>query len=98
MTYPIAHRKGMCHKVRRKTEHTIKRTERKMAMRLIPTYFDDNGNTVTFVKLGAGYPPPFTHRVIINRVAVGMLSQDYKPSAKVAEFFLKEHGHKAVAA
>lgn len=65
-----------------------------MPMKPVPTYIDGKGNTVTFARLGEGYPG-FTHRVIINRVSVGLLSQKFKPNAKAAEYFLKEHGAKA---
>ncbi len=67
-----------------------------MAMRFVPTYLDGS-NEVRFVPLdpAAGALPGFTHRVIINRCSVGFLSERFKPSAKVAAFWLGEHGHKA---
>ncbi len=59
----------------------------------IPTYLDKNGNTVVFAKCCS--VPGFTHRVLINRRAVDWLSNEYKPSAKTAEYFFTKHGSAA---
>lgn len=62
----------------------------------IPTY-SDGTNEIRFLPLNPskGALPGFTHRVIINRRSVGFLAASHKPSAKVAEFWMKEYGHKA---
>lgn len=64
-------------------------------MKFVPTYIDGQ-NEVRFCPLdpAQGALPGFSHRVIINRKSVGFLSDKYRPSAKVAAFWLKEHGHK----
>jgi len=64
--------------------------------KMIPTY-SDGSNEIRFLPLdqSKGALPGFTHRVIINRRSVGFLADTHKPSAKVAEFWMKEHGHKA---
>lgn len=62
-----------------------------MAMREVPTYRDDCGNMVVFVKFASDYNMPgFTHRVIVNRTSVGFLKEGFKPSAKAADFFLQK--------
>jgi hypothetical protein len=70
-----------------------------MGLKFIPTYFDEAGNKVHFVPLNQrkGAFPGFTHRVLINQRCVGFLSQDHKPSAKTAEFFLEKYLAKMAA-
>ena len=62
-----------------------------MALKMIPTY-GDGTNEVRFIAIdhSKGAMPGFTHRIIVNRVSVGFLSAKFKPSAKVAEFFLQK--------
>jgi hypothetical protein len=59
-----------------------------VGMTRIPTYFHD-GRQIQF------WPekrvPGFTHRVVIDRVAVDWLAQEYKPNGTAARFFLEKH-------
>lgn len=65
-------------------------------MKCIPVY-SDGTNEVRFLRLdpAKGSFPGFTHRVILNRRSIGFLSENHKPSAKAAAFYVAEHGHKA---
>src|SRR4051794_40684945 len=64
-----------------------------MKLTRIPTFHSENGDIITFLPIeqkSGKVIPGFTHTVIVNREKVGYLSQDHKPDAKVAGFFLRK--------
>jgi len=60
----------------------------------LPTYYDEFGNVIQFLKIADNSVPGFSYRVTLNHHKIGYLSSDKKPSSIAAEFFMKEHGHK----
>lgn len=59
-------------------------------MNNIPTYEDSDGNVIQFRRVQD--VPGYSHRVVLNGLAVGWLGVDFKPSSAVAGYFLREHG------
>lgn len=57
-------------------------------MTFVPTFHSDAGDVVVFAPVSD--VPGFSHRVLVNNTRVGFLSQDFKPSAKTASYFLEE--------
>jgi len=62
-------------------------TKTKPTVTTIPSYLVD-GKLVQFWPVTN--VPGFTHRVVIDRESVGFLSNDYRPSGKVAIFFTEQ--------
>lgn len=62
-------------------------------MRLVPRYWDGE-HAVTFVAVSD--VPGFTHRVILDGVAVDWLARSHRPGAKAAEYYRDKHAPRAV--
>jgi len=57
-------------------------------------FVDENGRQIEFIPLSKIYKqktPGFTHRVIMNGIAIDWLSDEYKPGYKASEFFFDKH-------
>jgi hypothetical protein len=62
-------------------------------MQAIPTYESADGTVIQFRCIDD--MPGFSHRVTVDGVAKDWLSNECKPSAKVAEYFYGKHAEKA---
>jgi hypothetical protein len=58
-------------------------------MKMLPTYVSPNGVRIEFHSISD--VPGFSHRVFVNGIGRDWLGDEFKPSAKVAQYFLEKH-------